>query len=131
QLDEFLIPSFLGTKNYRYASLVQGYIWKSFYEKGLKWVDHFDKKEWTLIQVAIFLGYLPFGHKTWSRADKWLGKNVKEYWERTLVNPYHTDDDLTPAIKALTKYGRASIALECVYRGLSIKEGIDAKLIVW
>lgn len=117
QIDATILPVFLETENKKLTQLANGYVWGKLQEHGLKWADSLDKSNWTALQIALFLSYLPFTEQVWNRATEWLGASEKEYWNKANVNCFPLDSDIDIAIDKLIEYGRPHAAISCL-RGM-------------
>ena len=128
--DFALLPGRLNSENHKLSSFINSYVWSCHYKKGWSWVDEVDKSVWTLAQIGQFLGLLPFTKETWERAINWLGEEQGEYWSKTNVNTYNTDDELNTGIEKLIEHERPKAAIYCLGRRLHRKQPIDTSLCV-
>lgn len=125
-IDEKLLPAFLGFDNQKSNAFIAAYLWRRRYLQGWEWTDNLQKSNWTKEQLGQFLSYLPFEQNTWQRANSWLQDSENEYWIRTSANGYETDDDQKYAIEKLIQYGRPIAALNCINRLAFSKKPIDS-----
>ena len=123
--DTSLLPALLETDNKQVASFIVSYVSIRQYKNGWAWADELDKSDWSVIQIGQFLAYLPFTKETWTRVVKWLGKSEREYWSRTQVDSYNTDEDLGFAVDKLIEYGQPEVAIACLSRMLHKKQPLD------
>lgn len=110
-----LLPSFLGAETTAQKNFIGNFIWGRHYHRGWAWVDGIDKSTWSKEQICQLLIYLPFSQDAWVSAAQWLGDDERIYWESVNVNPYQTEDDLTPAIDKLLEFGRPVAVVDCLY----------------
>ncbi len=113
-IDSYLLPEYLIIESDKYRRFVGGFIWSRYQTKGWPWVDGLDRSAWSLLQISHFLTSLPFKGDTWNRANEWLGESENIYWEKVLVNPYQSDNDLLHAIDKLLEASRPYAALDCL-----------------
>ena len=114
-IDSNLLPALLNTTEQAEKQFISSYIFARSQEKGWEWVDALDKASWTKDELSALLIYLPFCRNSWERASEFLKEDEVLYWKSVDVNPYQTDDDLTPAIDKLLNYGRPGRAIDCLY----------------
>ncbi|MHB9011619.1 MAG: hypothetical protein ACYC49_05250 [Ignavibacteriaceae bacterium] len=124
-IDEKILPKLLEAKENKVHKFISAYVWRKYYRSGWGWVDGLVQRTWTKVQISCFLTYLPFIQGTWERVTKNLSDSENLYWEKTIVNPYQTNDDLTLAIDKLIKYGRPRAALDCINKLLFDKKPLD------
>jgi hypothetical protein len=123
--DAYLLPSFLEFEDEANKNFIANFIWGRYQQQGWGWADDMDKSDWSKDQICHFLIFLPFAQDAWSRAAVWLGDDERLYWERANVNPYQTEDDLTPAIDKLLEFGRPVAVIDCLYCGTHKKLPLD------
>ena len=70
--------------------------------------------DWSVAEKAHLLSCLPFDQETWQRVEKILEEREKEYWIRSIPNPYGSQGHIDVAIDKLIKYGRPKSALWCI-----------------
>ncbi len=124
-IDEKILPTLLDAEENYIRQFIYAYVSGKYYRNGWNWVDNMMQKPWSKVQISCFLTYLPFIQGTWDRVTKILSDSENLYWAKTIVNPYHTNDDLTLAIDNLVKYGRPRAALDCINRLLFDKKPLD------
>lgn len=124
-IDKKLLPKYLEVDDKKIKEFIGSFLWRKYYVKGWEWVDKLISQNWSKNQIAIFLTYLPFILETWNRASEKLSDSESLYWLQTNVNPYQTNEDLTPAIDKLIEYGRPYAAIDCIYRELFDKKLLD------
>jgi len=129
-IDQYLLPAFLNYSSGKLKDLVDAYIWRRYTVNGWNWCDSIVGSNWILNQKAEFLCQLPFSKVTWDRAASWLGRDERLYWSAVLVNPYHTEDDLSLAIDKLIQYKRPYPAIECLYKMLCEKKSVNSEQVV-
>ncbi len=125
-----LLPRLLESGDRELSKFVEGYVWRRHCNLGWDWVDGIDRTHWSPSETGKILSLLPFTQEAWRRSEAWLGESEREYWISTGANPYHSDDDLSIAVRKLLEYGRPRAATECIYMQLRDKSALDADLIV-
>ena len=116
KVEKFLFSSSFNLDNQGHSELVRGFIQRRHETDNWVWTDRIDKTSWNDKRIASILVCLPFTNETWKRAGQWLGRNESEYWIRTRVNPYQTEENLEFAIDKLIEYGRPHAATDCLDR---------------
>lgn len=124
-IDEKLLPNYLGLDEKKYNKFIASYLWRRRYIHGWEWADNLPKTDWTKRQLSQFLSYLPFDQSAWQRAHTWLQDAEKEYWIRTSANSYDTNDGLDYAVEKLIQYGRPRTALNCINKLIYDKKPIS------
>jgi len=104
----------LNTENTNYRQFVSGFVWDRYQNQGWQWVNGLNRTDWTLEQNSQLLTYLPFDGDTWRRANKWLSASASMYWQKVLVNPYQSANDLLFAIDKLLEAARPQAAIDCL-----------------
>lgn len=127
-IDEQLLPTFLGFDDQKHNAFISAYLWRRRYLQGWEWADSLPKTNWAKEQLGQFLSYLPFDKNTWQRAHTWLQEAEKEYWIKTSANSYDSDDDLNYAVEKLIQYGRPRTALNCISKLVYDKKPVIIEL---
>ena len=104
------------------TEIIRAYVQRRQHLQGWKWLDSIDRSYWTPAQTGTLLGWMPFVPETWNRAESWLGRDDKEYWERThpLVTKEH-ETDYDVALRKLIQFRRRDAAISLL-AGLCIQE---------
>ncbi|MCL4550127.1 MAG: hypothetical protein M1495_16345 [Bacteroidetes bacterium] len=126
-IDEKILPICMNANNKKLFQFIHAYVWIKYYDNGWVWVDRMLSKSWTKIQKADFLTFLPFILDTWKRVTEILADSEFLYWEKTYINPYQSDGDLTLAIDKLIEFGRPHAALDCINKILYDKKPLDVQ----
>ncbi len=125
-----LLPGLLEDEDEVQRSIIGGFVWGRFCKLNWPWVDRLLANEWSVAQKSAFLILLPFDEETWTRAEGSLGNEEGLYWRNADVNPWGTHRDLTKTIEKLIYYGRASAAVQCLWRSVDEEGSFDPELAV-
>lgn len=129
-IDNFVIPGMLESTNQKLKSFAGGYVLSRHHSQGWDWSQNIDKSNWSVSDICGLLVALPFTCKTWIKATEWLGENEKVYWQRTYVNPYQANCDLTTAIDKLICNNRPRAAIDCIFKVIHDKLPLETGQIV-
>jgi hypothetical protein len=124
-IDEKLLPFYLDTDNRKVEQFISAYVWRKFHLHRWNWVDKLISMTWSKIQLSRFLTFLPFTLETWKRVSEKLSDSDSLYWEKTNVNPYHSEGDMTIAIDKLIEYRRPHAAIYCIFKTVYDKKPLD------
>lgn len=124
-IDEKLLPIYLDTGDRKVEQFISAYVWRKFHLNRWSWVDKMISIPWSKTQLARFLTFLPFTLETWKRVGEKLLGSESLYWEKTNVNPYHSDGDMTIAIDKLIEYQRPHAAIYCIFKTVYDKKPLD------
>ena len=113
--EDELLNKYLVSTDSKHYSLVFGYVFSRFQNKGLNWAEEkFQEKsaDWSPEKRANFLSSLPFNQDTWDILESIKDSETEtSYWTR--VNPrYAKDADFERAVKKLTEYKRPHFAVD-------------------
>ena len=125
--DPIVLPNLLESQEKQLAQFAGGFVWSRYWTHGWQWVDGIDTTGWKSEQIGQFLALLPFASGAWKRSKSLLGPDGSSYWKRTNANPYQADGDLEFAVEELTRYGRPTAALRCLYKMLRDKQPFDTR----
>ena len=128
--DRLLLPEWLTSPSFQNGTEIIGaYVQRRHRLHGWQWLDSINRSHWTPVQIGTLLGWMPFVPETWNRVESWLGKDDKEYWERTATfvsKDHETDYDV--ALRKLIQFRRRDAAISLL-AGLCIQErSFDKKL---
>lgn len=112
--DQIFLPSFLDSQVQSKKLFATGYIRSRYHLVGPDWLNGLNIETWPTELQCEFLFNLPFEIEIWEKAEKLLGKEVKNYWGRVNANPFATQSTLLPAIESLINYDRPILALDCI-----------------
>ncbi|MDE0180273.1 MAG: hypothetical protein OXL39_02940 [Caldilineaceae bacterium] len=111
--DRLLLPEWLTSPSGNNCTeIIRAYVQRRHRLQGWKWLDATDRSNWTPAQIGTLLGWMPFESETWKRVERWLGRDEKEYWERThtfVSKEHETDYDV--ALKKLIHFRRRDVAI--------------------
>lgn len=124
-IDQKLLPFYLDTGDRKVEQFISAYVWRKFHLNRWSWVDKMISTPWSKTQLARFLTFLPFTLETWKRVSEKLSDSESLYWEKTNVNPYHSDGDMTIAIDKLIEYRRPRAAIYCIFKTVYDKKPLD------
>lgn len=124
-IDEKLLPFYLDTSNSKVEQFISAFVWRKFHLNRWNWVDKLFSMTWSKTQLARFLTFLPFTLETWKRVSEKLSDSDSLYWEKTNVNPYHSNGDMTIAIDKLIEYRRPHAAIYCIFKTVYDKKPLD------
>lgn len=113
-IDEKILPKLLGHKNQKILEFINAYIWTKQHIYGWKWIDSLVHDSWSDDQIGQILLCLPFNKETWNRASEWLNCDEKKYWEKVVIRPHQTNENLEDAIEKLLQYERPIAAINCL-----------------
>jgi hypothetical protein len=125
--EENILPALLESETNALSQLAGGFVWGRFRQSGWQWVDGIDMSLWTPSQKGQLLAYLPFAPDTWKRASLLLEKDEAQYWSKTNVNPYETEEGLEQAVDLLIHYGRPNEAIRCLERLKHAKRPLNSQ----
>ncbi len=103
----------------------RGFALGAFYKYGWEWVNTLSLKNWDIQQKVDLLYCLPFEIKTFELAKELLGDDGRLYWEKVLLNPYHTDADLLYIADKLLEVKRVNAAIDVLYYRFHENKGLD------
>jgi len=131
-----LLTSMLSDVSDNIKQFARGFAVGAFCKYGWEWVNSLNLKHWEKQQKVDLMYCLPFETKTFELAKKLLGESEHLYWEKVLVNPYHTDADLLYIVDKLLEVKRVNAAIDVLYyrfhenKGLDINRSVKALLSV-
>ncbi len=123
-----ILPKLLASADEVQKILIRSYVSAKFWKEGWPWADYILSDDWNASQKSSFLVLLPFDPEVWSRAEKHLGSEEKQYWINADVYPWGTDFDYTTAIEKLISHGRAFAAIRCLGRSGAKDDTINVGL---
>ncbi len=130
EIDSFLIPKYLNSKNEYMNLLCSSYIRGSSYIREKDWFSHLKINSYENKLKTQFLINLKFESSTWNLAREILGEDYGLYWENVNQNVLACESDLTIAIKEFNKVHRFDEATECIHSSIFNKHYIEPELII-
>ncbi len=125
-----ILPALLDSKEPALSTMAAGFVWGRFRSLGFVWVDSLAMSGWSPLQVASFLGVLPFSARTWDYVEQRLGIESSLYWRGVRVSPHDADEALPRAVDQLLRADRPHAAIACLYWQTTRKEALSPKLAI-
>lgn len=115
EIDVQLLPALLDRESEKLQHFAKGYVWNRRYRKGCEWADNLNIQNWTTLEKAKLLSWLPFEEEAWQRVEALLGSQAGEYWRIVNANPYGVTGKMGYAIDKLIENGRPKAAIKCIW----------------
>lgn len=130
EIDKFIIPKYLNSKNEFLKLLCSSYIRGASYIREKNWFNHLDIDNFDETKKIEFLISMKFESDTWDLVNEILGADKLKYWKNINQNILACNSDFEIPVIMFNKVGRINEALECIHSSIFNKRPIDPKLMM-
>lgn len=130
EIDNYLIPKYLNSKNEFLKLLCSSYIRGASYIREKNWYKHLEIKKFKESQIVQFLISLKFESETWELVTEILGDKNELYWKNVNQNVLACNSNFTIPVKMFSKVERMNEAIECIHSSIFNKKAVSSELII-